>query len=75
MQLLTANPSEYEALHDGRRCTPLGADVDGPRGAVALFLITEPVANHRLYPLRCQDQQDCAIEHNYAYIALLDTYE
>jgi hypothetical protein len=68
MQLLTANPSEYEALHDGRRSPSLGADVDGPRGTVASVLITEPVANHRLYPLRRQDQQDCAKGHNYAYI-------
>jgi hypothetical protein len=67
MQLLTANPSEYEALHDGRRCPSLGAHVDGPRGAVASVLITEPVANHRLYPLRRQDQQDCTKRHNYAY--------
>jgi hypothetical protein len=58
--LLTANPREYEAFHDGRWCTSLRAHVNWPRRMVALVLVTEPVTDDRLDPLRRQNQQDCA---------------
>jgi len=56
MQLLTTNPGEYKALHDGRWGTPLRANVDWHRNAMALVLVTEPVTDDRLDPLRRQNQ-------------------
>jgi len=62
-QLLTANPGQYEALNDGRWCPPFGAHVYRPWRVVALVLVTEPIADDGLDPLRCQDQQDCGTGH------------
>ena len=65
MQLLTTNPGEDKTFHDGRWCTPLRAYVDWPWRAVALVLVTEPVTDDRLDPLRRQNQQDCGTKNNY----------